>query len=152
MTLLEIQERLDGPAQADASLALPFEVRQKSRFRAALADGTEVGVFLPRGSLLRGGDLLRAGDGRVVRVQAAPEYVSSAATRDLLLLARACYHLGNRHVPLQIGDGWVRYLHDHVLDAMVAALGLEVRQEWAPFEPEAGAYDGGHRHHHHEHA
>ena len=63
-------------------------------------------------------------------------------------MARACYHLGNRHVALQIGEGWVRYQHDHVFDAMVTGLGLNVIVEQAPFEPEAGAYSQGHAHHH----
>jgi len=148
--MIEIHERLDDrdlPAQA--ALTLPFETRQKSRFRAVLDDGTEVGVFLPRGTLLRGGDRLRAADGRVIEVRAAPETVSTVATDDPWLLARACYHLGNRHVPLQIGEGWARYLHDHVLDDMVRGLGLEVRVERAPFEPEAGAYGGGFHFHSH---
>jgi urease accessory protein len=112
--------------------------------------------MLPRGRLLRGGDHLRADSGLVIRVVAAPEHVSTAFTKDPMLLARVCYHLGNRHVALQIGDTWLRYLHDHVLDDMVEALGLKVFAEAAPFEPEAGAYDSaGHTHAHapeHEHA
>ena len=66
-----------------------------------------------------------------------------------MLIARACYHLGNRHVPLQITQYWVRYAHDHVLDAMIRDLGLLVDHEEAPFEPESGAYSGGGHHHHH---
>jgi urease accessory protein len=147
MDFLEIHEKLESPAQSQTTLPLPFEIRQKSRFRAVLSDGTGVGVFMPRGTLLRGGDTLKAADGRVVQVEAAPERVSTATADDPLLLARACYHLGNRHVPLQIGAGWVRYLHDHVLDDMVHGLGLRVRSEEAPFEPEPGAY-GGHSHAH----
>ena len=96
--------------------------------------------MLPRGTVLRGNDRLRAENGLVIEVRAAPEEVSTAFSRAPLLLARACYHLGNRHVALQIGDTWVRYLHDHVLDAMVESLGLKVFFETAPFEPETGAY------------
>jgi urease accessory protein len=77
-------------------------------------------------------------------ILAAPEQVSVARTDDALLLARACYHLGNRHVALQITPGELRYLADHVLDDMVRGLGLAVTQESAPFEPEAGAYSHGH--------
>ncbi len=80
--------------------------------------------------------------GFTVRVCAALETVSTARTGDALRLARACYHLGNRHVALQVGDGWVRYLPDHVLDDMVRGLGLTVREEPARFEPERGAYAG----------
>lgn len=154
--MLKLIERLDEPVEAGATLTLPFGDRQKSRLRTRLDDGREAGLTLDRGMVLRHGDCLRADDGMVVRVQAAPEAVSTAFSRDPLVVARACYHLGNRHVPLQIGDTWVRYLHDHVLDAMVAHLGLRVFTEHAPFEPEAGAYDshgaGGHGHDHHHHA
>jgi urease accessory protein len=101
-----------------------------------------VALFLPRGEILRGGDALLAEDGTVIEVRAAPELCSVARTRDAHLLARACYHLGNRHIALQVGPGWLRYLHDHVLDEMVAALGLEVTEDCVPFEPEAGAYPG----------
>ena len=82
----------------------------------------------------------------VVKIAAAAEKVSTASCSDQFLLSRACYHLGNRHVALQIGPGWVRYLEDHVLDEMVNGLGLEVVNEHAQFEPESGAYSG---HHHH---
>ncbi|MDX5333296.1 MAG: urease accessory protein UreE [Gammaproteobacteria bacterium] len=152
--MLHIHERIETPAETPAlTLTLPFDRRQKSRFRATLDDGSEVAVQLPRGTVLRGGDVLRAVDGRLVGVCAAAEAVSTVAADDARLLARAAYHLGNRHMPLQVGDGWLRYQHDHVLDDMVAALGLVVRFEQAPFEPEAGAYAGGHGHHHgHHHA
>lgn len=145
--MLEITERLAEPAAAATTLTLPFELRQKSRLRARLDSGEEVGLFLPRGTVLRHGDLLRAASGLIVRIEAAPETVSTARTDDPLRLARACYHMGNRHLPLQIGAGWLRYRHDPVLDKMVRELGLTVVCEQAPFEPEAGAY-AGHRHSH----
>lgn len=128
----------------ELSLTLPYDVRKKSRFRAELDGGSEVAVILPRGGVLRDGDLLEADTGEVVEVHAAPERVSEVRTSDSLLLARACYHLGNRHVPLEIGIGWVRYEHDHVLDEMVVGLGLSVCCRAIPFEPETGAYGGGH--------
>ena len=147
---LQIFERLRANLSAQATLTLPFEQRQKSRLRTRLDSGEEVGLFLPRGTILRHGDRLRADDGRVIEVRAAPETVSTGRTDDPLLLARAAYHLGNRHIALQLGPGWLRYLHDHVLDGMVRELGLEVIGEQAPFEPEAGAYGGSH-HHGHDH-
>jgi len=125
---------------ASGRLVLPFEVRSRSRFRARLQSGEAVGVQLPRGEILRGGDQLLASDGRVIEVAAADEEVSTVRGEDGAQLARAAYHLGNRHVPLQIGAGWIRYGHDHVLDDMVRGLGLAVNIEAAPFEPEAGAY------------
>ncbi|HEY0939972.1 MAG TPA: urease accessory protein UreE [Steroidobacter sp.] len=144
--MLNITRKLaasDRPA--DAKLVLPFQLRNKSRLRTALETGEEVGLILERGSVLRDGDLLLADDGRVVSVVAEPETVSTVRAADPLALCRASYHLGNRHVALQIGAGWVRYQHDHVLDEMVRGLGLQVVIEQAPFQPEAGAY-GAHAH------
>lgn len=148
---LQINERLHEPVPAQATLTLPFDSRQKSRLRTNLDDGRDAGLFLARGTVLRHGDLLRTTCGLVVEVRAAPETVSTARTEDALLLARAAYHLGNRHVALQIGPGWLRYLHDHVLDRMVQELGLALSSEQAPFEPETGAYGGDPHHSHHAH-
>lgn len=97
---------------------------------------------------LQHGDVLQGDQGELIRVQAAPETVSTLTCDDPWLLARACYHLGNRHVPVQIMQGMIRYQHDHVLDEMLHGLGLHVVVEQAPFEPEAGAYGGGHSHSH----
>lgn len=146
--MLIIRERLSEPGTAAAQLILPFELRSRSRLRARLSSGEEVGVMLERGQMLRGGELLRASDGRVIEVVAAVEAVSTARSAQPRSLLRAAYHLGNRHVALQLGDGWLRYSHDHVLDEMVRGLGLAVTVEQAPFEPEAGAYhgEGGHDH------
>nr|WP_298728300.1 urease accessory protein UreE [uncultured Steroidobacter sp.] len=144
--MLNITRKLPAAdTPADVKLVLPFQLRNKSRLRTTLENGEEVGLILDRGSILRGGDLLLAEDGRVVQVVAEPETVSTVSASEPLALCRASYHLGNRHVALQIGDGWVRYQHDHVLDEMVRGLGLVVTVEQAPFEPEAGAY-GGHSH------
>jgi urease accessory protein len=149
--VLRILQRLTDTRDAELQPVLPFDLRSRSRFRARLVTGEEVGVQLTRGQILRGGDRLLVEDGRVVEVQAAPESVSTVRTPDARLLARAAYHLGNRHVALQVGDGWLRYGHDHVLDDMVRGLGADITVEQAPFEPEAGAYHGGHEHAPHEH-
>ncbi|MEZ5534578.1 MAG: urease accessory protein UreE [Thiolinea sp.] len=134
-------------------LTLPYERRIISRQRVTLDDGTDAGLFLPRGTVLHEGDYLQAETGEVVLVKAAAEQVSSLYCDDPLLLARACYHLGNRHVPLQITQGMIRYQHDHVLDEMLHGLGLHVTVEQASFEPEPGAYGGGHGHSHgHSHS
>ncbi|HXI56302.1 MAG TPA: urease accessory protein UreE [Polyangia bacterium] len=136
----------------DATVTLTFEERRRSRLLAHLDDGRELGLLLPRGTVLRDGDRLRARDGSlVVAVRAAAESLSVGSTRHPHLLTRAAYHLGNRHVPLEIGPGWVAYAHDHVLDSLVRALGLEVEARVAPFEPEVGAFHterGGHQHDH----
>jgi urease accessory protein len=149
--MLTVRQRLATVVSAAASpaaecLVLPFELRQKSRLRARLASGAEVGLFLERGIVLRGGDLLLADDGTVIEVVAALETVSTVRDSDGTRLARAGYHLGNRHVPVEIGNGWLRYGHDHVLDDMVRGLGLTVVVKQAPFEPEAGAYGHSHSH------
>jgi urease accessory protein len=145
--MLKICQRLTEQRPADARLVLPFELRARSRLRARLADGEEVGVVLERGQILRGGDRLLADDGRVIEVVAASESVSTVRCADPQGLARAAYHLGNRHVMLQVGDGWLRYQHDHVLDDMVHGFGLTAIAEQAPFEPEGGAYEHGHGSH-----
>ena len=147
--MLEIVERVEGGTDASsASLTLPFEQRQKSRLRVTLDNGNEAALILERGTVLRHGDLLRATDGQVVEVRAALESVSIINESNAHLLSRACYHLGNRHVPLQIGDGQLRYLRDHVLDEMIRSLGLSIEHKEAPFEPEAGAYQNNDKHQH----
>ncbi len=136
-----------GGAAADATLTLPFARRQKARQRATLDSGEAVAVLLPRGTVMRGGDRLVSTEGRTIIVVAASEPVSTVRCGDPRRLARIAYHLGNRHVAVQVGGGWLRYLADHVLDDMVLGLGATAERESAPFEPEAGAY-GRHDHGH----
>ncbi len=151
--MLQLTEILDQPARPTGSVSLPIEQRVRSRARITLDDGREAGLFLPRGTLLRDGDLLSGPDGIVVKVHAADESVSTVRADDAKTLAQAAYHLGNRHVPLQVEAGWLRYQHDHVLDDMLRQMGLEVVVEQAPFEPEAGAYtQTGPGHHAHPHS
>ena len=128
-------------------LELPFEMRQKSRFKAKLASGEEAGVTLPRGEILRGGDLLTASDGRVIEVVSRPEELLHVECDTAAALTTVAYHLGNRHVPVEVGEGYLRIAEDHVLERMLEALGAKVSRKTAPFEPEAGAYGGvGHEH------
>jgi urease accessory protein len=135
-------------ASTTVELALSHDQRRRSRLRLRLADGSDAGLFLPRGTVLGEGDVLRAEDGTLARVTAAPEHVSVVESADPHLLTRAAYHLGNRHVALQVERTRLIYPHDHVLDGMCRELGLEVRAELAPFEPERGGYAGEHRHAH----
>lgn len=155
--LLRLTElvRSGAVTPVDGVLTLPFADRRRSRLRARLDDGREAALILPHGTVLRDGDRLRAADGgAVITVRAAEETLSWATTGDPLVLARAAYHLGNRHVPVQIGEGWVAYQHDHVLDGMVREMGLHLHLRQAAFEPEAGGYrqagqaHGGHSHEH----
>jgi len=152
--MLVLRTILPRAAPSTHSVTLTFEHRRKSRLRTRLDDGTEVALFLARGTVLREGDKLAGDDGTVVVVRAANEVLSTAVTNDPMLLTRAAYHLGNRHVPLQIEEGRLRFEHDHVLEDLARGLGLEVRVERAPFEPEAGSYSGIHSHdrdHDHDH-
>lgn len=143
------------PAPDDALLIeLDFQQRQKSRHKATTQCGEMLGWFLERGRVLEDGDVLLCNDGSAVVVRAANEQVSEVRSDNAHLLMRAAYHLGNRHVPLQIGDGYLRYQHDHVLDAMLEGLGLAVQTCQQPFHPENGAYSasgGGHHGHSHGH-
>ncbi len=153
MLSVTLTRRLSVRREPQARLVLPFEARQKSRLRTQLEDGEEVGLLLDRGTVLRGGDQLLASDGRIVEVVAAAEEVSVVTAADAWQLARAAYHLGNRHVAVQVCTGSLRYLRDHVLDDMVRGLGFDVAAETLPFEPEGGAYahagtQGGHSHGH----
>lgn len=156
-----LDRRVPFTRQTSGELRLPFDVRQKSRVRAATTGGVDVGIQLERGSTLADGDHLATAEGEVFVVRAEAEPVSMAVSRDPRLLLRAAYHLGNRHIRLEIGEGYVAYQPDHVLDEMVAGLGLYVVRASRPFEPEPGAYHthrsdtagsigSQHSHHHHE--
>jgi urease accessory protein len=144
--MIEIKSRLDTRqgAEIKGQLRLPFELRQRSRLRTRLVSGEEVAVLLPRGEVLRGGDLVSASDGRVIEVLGAPEKLLHVTCAAPAALVRAAYHLGNRHVPVQVGEGFLRIAADHVLGDMLKKMGAQVAEVEAPFEPEAGAY--GHEH------
>ena len=141
-----------------ASLELDWDVRQKSRFDATDSTGRALGVFLPRGSVVRGGDVLVAEDGSLVLVRAALQPVlvvrhcsEHGAPFDLL---RAAYHLGNRHVQLELKPDHLQLEPDHVLADMLRQMHLIVTEAQAAFEPESGAYSAGgsaHAHAGHEH-
>lgn len=156
--MLEAHEIVQGESlQTAMAIELGFDDRQKSRHKGVTQCGQEIGWFIARGHVLKEGDFLKCTSGELIRVVSAQEKVSTVYARSALDLTRAAYHLGNRHVPLQINDAFLRYQHDHVLDEMVKGLGLQVEVESAPFQPEAGAYaaghSGGHSHSHgHSHA
>jgi len=132
------------------TLTLPYDARCRSRFAATLDTGEEVGVVLPRGTVLRDGDMLVADDGGLVRVIAAAESVLRVRAPDRLTLTRAAYHLGNRHTPVEVGADELKLEADPVLEDMLKRLGAQVERVQLPFQPEAGAYGGGHRHGHDE--
>lgn len=141
-----VESLYEGAMPVTDRLELEFTYRTRSRLRTRLSSGEEVGLFLPRGTVLRGGQKLRARDGRIIEVVAAPEDVMEVRCSDPFELTRAAYHLGNRHVPVELGDGFLRIRADHVLQGMLVGLGASVLNLRAPFEPEAGAYAPGHQH------
>jgi urease accessory protein len=149
--MLTISARATDGAEPQDRLILPFELRRKSRLRARLESGGEAALLLERGTVLHDGDRLLAEDGTIIQVVAADEAIATVTASDPLQLLKAAYHLGNRHIPVQVGPGWLRLEQDHVLEHMLEHLGVTVRHDSAPFEPEAGAYGGGHHHNHDEH-
>lgn len=147
--MLTVSERLASPQPADDQLHLNYAQRSKVRLRCHSAVGVELGLFLPRGqTALADGDCLRASDGRVFQIVAAPEQLLEVTCANPFELMRAAYHLGNRHVPLQLSEHWLRLAEDSVLAHMLEQLGAQLRSLQAPFHPEAGAYGGGHHHSH----
>jgi urease accessory protein len=145
-----------------ATVSLDWDVRQKSRFDATDSLGRTLGVFLPRGTVVRGGDVLVAEDGSLIRVQAAPQPVlvitHCSQHGSPFDLTRAAYHLGNRHVPIELQRDHLKIEPDHVLADMLRNMHLIVNAQDAAFEPEGGAYGnhGGHGHgpghgHSHDH-
>jgi urease accessory protein len=147
----EFINKITATEKIDGVVTLALEQRIKSRLKAQLDSGEEVGIFMQRGSILEDGDYIATNDGFVVEVVAAAELLSSVYSDDSLLLARACYHLGNRHVELQITKKSLHYRHDHVLDEMINTVGLKVVSELMPFHPEKGAYsshNSSNGHHH----
>ncbi len=143
-----------------ATVELDWDVRQKSRFDATDSTGRHVGLFLSRGTVVRGGDVLVAEDGTLIVVKAAPQPVLEvrpcAEHGSPFDLVRAAYHLGNRHVPLALAPDRLTLEPDHVLADMLRQMHLVVTETQAPFEPEGGAYGihiraAEHSHIRHEH-
>jgi urease accessory protein len=130
-------------------LVLPFALRQKSRQQATLDSGEILQLFLPPGTRLRDGDILEAVDGLQILVRAAPEKILFVTASSVPALVRLAYHLGNRHTAIEVGDGFLRLEPDPVLEDLIRRLDGNVETRLEPFEPESGAYGGGHRHHHH---
>jgi len=157
--MIRLTIKTEQADRIDTTLTLPLHHRIKSRLRVVLDNGQEAGLFLDRGTTLKDGDLVCTDGGYSVQIRAANEALSRVTSGDPHLLARACYHLGNRHVSIQIEPTCISYPHDHVLDEMLRGLDFEVSHAEAPFEPEPGAYGGSaknahnrdHGHHHAHH-
>jgi urease accessory protein len=150
-----LSEQLDpitvSADQISATLSLPFDLRSRSRLRALLSTGEDVAITLPRGSMMRDGAVIASSDrGFLVKVQAATEELLEVRADDAFGLLRAAYHLGNRHVQLQVLPNCLRLPYDYVLAEMVERMGAKALKVQAPFDPEPGAYSAG-GHHGHDH-
>lgn len=146
-TLIPAIACLVDPVPA-APLALTSAQRRRGRQRLILADCQELAIALPPGSAMYPGDQLLADDGTRFLVCAAPEAVLRIECADPTTLLRAAYHLGNRHVAVEVGDGYLAIEPDPVLREMLDLIGVQIEAVEAPFQPESGAYGGGHKHGH----
>lgn len=155
--MLEIKAKVKAPKAAygiktGGRLTLSFEERTKSGLRTRLDSGEEATLMLPRGEVLRGGDLVTASDGRVIEILSRKENLLHVECKGPTALAKVAYHLGHRHVPVEVGDDYLRIAADPALEDMVKKLGAKVSLLEAPFEPEAGSQEQGHDHEHaHDH-
>lgn len=151
--LAQLTEQLD-PSKVvakdiTATVCLPFDLRSRARLRALLSTGEDVAIVLPRGSLMRDGAVVASADNsHVVKVIAADEELLEVQADDAFGLLRAAYHLGNRHVQLQVLPGCLRLPYDYVLAEMVQKMGATALKIHAPFDPEPGAYSAGGHHSH----
>ena len=137
----------DASKQIDRVL-IDFDRRHRRRILLTTETGHELLLDLPQAARLRDGDGLQLEDGGIVRVEARPEPLAEIHAHDEAELVRIAWHLGNRHLPVQLIGDRIRIRRDHVIEDMVEGLGGHVEQIEAPFDPEAGAYAGGHHHHH----
>ena len=142
MMAIDVYHRIAEGAivSIDESITLDHYQREKGRFKVLSDLGHEVRVFLERGHPLKVGEILLSSCGKHLKVIAAAESVITASASDWEIFCRACYHLGNRHVKVQLGELWLRITPDHVLEDMLSRLGLSIKNELSPFEPESGAY------------
>jgi len=151
--MYEVYERMDHvhDIAIDDRLELDHLQREKGRFKAISQSGAEVRVFLDRGHTLQIGEILKSQCGQHITVIGAEEPVVTARCDDWEIFSRACYHLGNRHVKLQVGKKWLRITPDHVLEELLTGLGLSTQREVAVFLPESGAYSSSSHVHSHSH-
>ncbi|MDY7011991.1 MAG: urease accessory protein UreE [Cyanobacteriota bacterium] len=145
--MLVFTERLTAQSQISRTprlLPLTAEERTRTRHRFTIPNGETIAICLPRGTVLQDGDILRSPAGELLKISARPEPVLTVAARNPLDLLRAAYHLGNRHVRLEVASTYLRLSPDSVLRAMLEQLSLDVCEEVAPFYPEVGAYRHSH--------
>jgi urease accessory protein len=134
--------------EADEIVYLPYETRVKARFQVNSKTGQSIGFFLTRGRVIQHKDVCKTECGKTVRVLADQEALTHASIDDWPTLAKGCYHMGNRHVPLQVGDLFMRFQEDQVLEKMLEGFGMKIESVREIFSPENGAYSVPHNHSH----
>ena len=150
--MLQAFERLDHTHDVIADrITLDQDTRKKARTKGITDNGQEIGIFMERGHPLLIGEVLKTECGLLIEIKGQAEPVSTATSTDWLTFSKVCYHLGNRHTSLQVGELWVRFKPDNVLEELAEKYGLSIDKTPAIFEPENGAYakkSGGHSHDH----
>ena len=147
--MLDIYTRLGTHCHDEVytTVFLTHEQRERGRLKLVGENGEEIRVFLDRGKPLLVGEYLRSECGKTIQIVGAVEDIAHASCEDWTTFAKACYHLGNRHTKVEVGERWLRIKPDHVLEEMLHLLGLVVTHEQGIFNPESGAYSHGHHHH-----
>ncbi|MEW6994233.1 urease accessory protein UreE [Colwelliaceae bacterium MEBiC 14330] len=148
--MLQAYERLSHTHDAISdTITLDQDTRKKARIKGITDGGSDIGIFMERGHSLSIGEILKTECGALIEVKGKAEPVSTAIATDWLTFSKVCYHLGNRHTSLQIGELWVRFKPDYVLEELAENYGLTINKNPAIFEPENGAYSKkGHGHGH----
>lgn len=144
--MLVLTKVIEGVESVETQVVLPFGLRKKCRFRTVSEMGEEIGFFLSRGTILKDGDCVSSADGRVVRVKAQEEELLHIEQGESMSLTHLAYHLGNRHISIEIERDSLRISRDDVLADMLTGLGAKLKVIFAPFHPVKGAYGGGHSH------
>ncbi len=149
--MIEVVKKLhlhgEPPRKPEFTIVLDYDQRTKGRLKATAVCGESLGLFLERGKVLRDGDVLECASGELVLVKSADETLVEATCEDWLTFSKCCYHLGNRHVPIQVGALQLKMRPDYILEDMLVQLGMTTATITAGFDPEQGAYAGGHHHH-----
>ncbi|WP_416308395.1 urease accessory protein UreE [Neptunicella sp. SCSIO 80796] len=147
--MLQVYQRLNHSHQPlNGSITLDYDSRQKARIKTRTDSGEAIAIFVERGHPLKVGEILKTECGKLLEVKGALEEVITAKSDDWQVFSQVCYHLGNRHTKIQIGDRWLRFKPDHVLAELVSNYGLKTDSQPAVFEPENGAYGAQHSHAH----
>ena len=151
--MLQVFERLNHTHDTISdSITLDHDTRKKARIKSCTDNGADIGIFVERGHPLLVGEILKTECGLLIEVKGKAEEVSTAVANNWLAFSKVCYHLGNRHNSLQIGELWVRFKPDHVLEELAENYGLSINKTPAIFEPESGAYGARSNGHGHSHA